>query len=293
MRVLIVAAGMVSGAGLALLIREFVPRHPHSGDAIARLTGATPTTATPTEGHGLAERVGRQVLARATTWTALRIPYRDLDLLRISPTRFVGEKVIFACLGLATPPAAAAGMSVFGTALPFAVPAVAGLALGVAASYVPNYNVADDAARARAAFDRSMTSYTDLVAMELAAGVGLHQAMTSAAKAGDSWVFHRLRYELARADLNDQHPWHALRAVGEELRLPGVIKTATVVALAGDKGASIVDVLRDRAKEMRDEQLNIDKARAGARTERATVPVSMTTIVFLTILIVPMITQTV
>ncbi|NEE01174.1 type II secretion system F family protein [Phytoactinopolyspora halotolerans] len=290
---LIVACGMVAGAGLALLIREYVPRQPHPGDAIARLTGAAPTYTVAATDGSVADRLGRRMAAVAGTWTALRIPHNDLELLRIPVTRFIGEKIIFAFIGLATPAAAAASMSVFGTAPPVAIPSVAGLVLAVVASYVPNYNVAEQARTARAEFDRTMTSYVDLVAMDLAAGVGLHQAMHDAAHVADSWVFHRLRHELARAELNDRQPWDALRAVGEDLRLPSLTKTATVVALAGNKGASIVDVLRDRATGMRDEQLNLDKARAGARTERATVPVSMTTIVFLTILIVPMITQTV
>ncbi|WP_162452913.1 type II secretion system F family protein [Phytoactinopolyspora mesophila] len=196
--------------------------------------------------------------------------------------------MLFALVGLVTPPAAVLAVSLTGIGVPVVIPAVVGVGLGLAMSFLPYYNVADGAKRARAEFSRAMTCYIDLVALERAAGAGPVQALEHAAAVGDSWVFHRLRDELARSRYRGTSAWEALRAVGEELRLPELVQAGDVMRLAAVEGATVYDNLRARAHDMRNELLTQDKAAAGVRTERASAPVAMTTIVFLLIFATPL-----
>ena len=291
MRQLAIAAGMIAALGAMLILREFRPRHPHAADTAARLTGTAQVTYVDEDSTDLTNRVGRAVLRHAGTWSVLRIPHRDLQLLRVSVTRFVGEKVLLALVGLLIPAAATVVASLTGLQLPFTIPAVAGLAMSAVLFFVPNWTIADKANTARKEWKRAMTCYVDLVALERAGGAGAIQSLEHAATIGDSWVFARLSEELDRARWSQEPAWGALRSVGEELRLPELVKTADVMRLAGDQGATVYENLRARASEMRNEQLTDDKARAGARTERAVLPVALTAIVFVLTLIVPMAMQ--
>src|SRR3546814_13848785 len=74
-------------------------------------------------------------------------PRKDLALLQISETRFYGEKVVWAMLGLIMPPLLAGFFSLIGLPLPFAIPTLGSLALAALFWFMPNYNAADDATR--------------------------------------------------------------------------------------------------------------------------------------------------
>ncbi|NED96855.1 hypothetical protein G1H11_16230 [Phytoactinopolyspora alkaliphila] len=286
---LTILAGMIAGLGALLVIREFVPRHPHPIEAARRLTTITRTVPTTTDdGGGLSVGLGRLILRRGGSWSILRIPHRDLALLGMSVSRFLGERGLLALAGLASPTASAVGASLAGWTPPIAVPVAVSLLAATTLSFLPYYTVAQQASRARAEFARAMTCYVDLVALERAGGAGPVQSLEHAATVGDSWVFARLRDELARARYRGTPAWDALRNVGEELRLPQLVKTGDVMRLAGLEGATVYDNLRARAMDMRNELLTHDKAESGVRTERATAPVAVTSIVFLLILATPM-----
>lgn len=288
---LVIAAGMIAAIGVLLIVREFRPRNPHAPDTAARLTGTAQVAYVDEDSTDFTDRLGRAVLRHVGSWSLLRIPHRDLQLLRISVTQFLGEKVLLAFVGLFMPVAASMVASIVGLQLPFVFPAIASLALAVVLFFVPNWSLAEKASTARAEFARSMTCYVDLVALERAGGAGATQSLEDAATIGDSWVFQRLSEELDRARWNREPAWAALRTVGEELRLAELVKTADVMRLAGDQGATVYENLRARASEMRNEQLTSDKARAGARTERAVLPLAFTAIVFITMLVYPMAIQ--
>ena len=49
-------------------------------------------------------------------------PRKDLAILQISETRFYGEKVVWALLGLVMPPLLAAFFALIGLPLPFVIP---------------------------------------------------------------------------------------------------------------------------------------------------------------------------
>ncbi|TDD66988.1 hypothetical protein E1262_20410 [Jiangella aurantiaca] len=293
---LAVLLGLGGGAGLLVIIRELVGpvcRLPHPVDTARRLTGAADPSgdlagATDLAGAGgLAGRVGRVVLRRSAGSSVLHVPYRDLALLRRSAAQFLGERAIWAAIGLVLPTAATAALAIGGVWLPFVVPAVTGLVTAVLLSYLPPYTVADLARAKRAEFRRAMATYVDLVALERAAGSGATQSLESAARIGESWAFRRVRDELAHARWAGVPAWEALRAVGRELRLPELTDTGDVMRMSAREGATVYDVLRARASAMRSELLTTDQARAGSRTERATAPLAATAVVFMLILAAP------
>src|SRR5674476_1662333 len=53
-------------------------------------------------------------------------------------------------------------------------------------------------------------------------------ALASAAEIGDSWVFSRIREELARARYNGQPPWDALNELSDTLGLPELADVAHI-----------------------------------------------------------------
>ncbi|WP_026874226.1 type II secretion system F family protein [Jiangella gansuensis] len=286
-----VLLGLLAGAGLLMILRELIgrpTRRPHPVHTARRLTGADASAGDPVgSDDGWAGRVGRVMLRRAGGWALLHVPHRDLALLRRSVPQFLGERAVCAGIGMLLPAAGSAMLAVSGVTLPVTVPTVTGVVAAVAMSFLPLANVADLARAKRAEFRRAMTSYIDLVALERAAGAGTTQALESAARIGESWAFHRLRDELAHARWSGVPAWEALRAVGDDLRLPDLADTADVMRMSAVEGATVYDVLRARASAMRSEILATDQARAGARTERATAPLAATSVVFMLLLATP------
>lgn len=287
--------GLGVGLGLILIFGELVgrrTRQPHLATTADRLTGAVDFTADRTSDlDSRTGRVGRLVLRHAAGWPLLHVPHRDLALLRKSVAPFVGERVVCAGIGLALPPVSVLVLALTGVSLPFAVPVGLGIVLAVGMSFIPLYSVTNLARTKRGEFRRAMTLYVDLVALERAAGAGATQSLESAAQIGTSWAFRRLRDELAHARWAGVPAWDALRVIGDELKLPELAETAAVMRMSAREGATVYDVLRARAAAMRNEILAGDQARAGSRTERATVPMAATAIVFLLILAAPIAMQ--
>ena len=153
--------------------------------------------------------------------------------------------------------------------------------------FVPNYNVIDDAKKARLEFARALGAYIDLVALERNNGSGVRQAMEAAALVGDSWVFTRLSEELTRSRWSGQPPWDALHTLADELGLPELDDFADIMRLSGEEGASVYSHLRARSAAMRTAMLNDEVAEANAVGERMTIPGSLLGVVFMALLVAP------
>ena len=153
--------------------------------------------------------------------------------------------------------------------------------------FLPNYNVRDDAKKARAEFSRALGAYIDFVALERNSGAGPRQAMEVAAGVGDSWVFRRLGEELARTRWSGLTPWDALHALALELGLPELDDLADIMRLSGEEGAQIYRSLRARSAGMRSAMLATEKARANEVGEKMSIPMSLLGVIFLAILVAP------
>jgi len=174
-----------------------------------------------------------------------------------------------------------------GFGMPVGVPVAGTLLFAVGMFLLPDWNVRDDARRARAEFGRALGAYIDLVALERHSGSGTRQAMEVAADVGDSWVFRRLGEELARSRWSGLPPWQALHDLSTELGLPELADLADIMRLSGQEGAQVYSNLRARSAGMRSAMLNAELAKANEIGERMSIPMSILGVIFLAMLIGP------
>lgn len=300
---LAVLAGATAGLGATLIVRELLPSQPQLAAALERLqppqltrTASPPATATGPAGRpggtsSLETRVGLRLQRQLEGAPFVRIPTRELSLLRTPVANYLGSKVLLGLLGLAFPTVFTLVAAVMGYALPLVVPAVGGLALGALLFLTPDLEVKRTAAAAREEFARATSAYIDLTALERAAGAGATQALEQAATVGDSWVFVRLREELVRARLSGTPPWDALHALAEELALPELSDLADIMRLSGEEGAAVADTLRARSRGLRVALLTKEQTRANEDSERMVIPVALLGLIFLVILGAPAIVR--
>ncbi len=284
------ASGALIGLGAALLIGLIFPAEPDLVDTLARLTPAPrrrADTDDPAEVAGGQERLGIWAMKTLPTASWLRTPAKDLAVLRTGPARFLGQKILYAVLGLAIPAMLTGFFALLGLTFPIAVPGIASIGLGVAMFFLPDYNAADEAKQARLEFSRALGAYIDLVALERNGGSGSRQALEVAAQVGDSWVFRRLSEELARSRWSGQPPWDALRGLADELGLPDLSDLADIMRLAGDQDTQVYAQLRARSASMRTAMLTAELAKANLIEERMYIPASLLGLVFLCLLIAP------
>lgn len=284
-----IAAGCLAGLGLTLIVWRLVPADPHLMTALERLAPdrAGVDAGLPDETGGLPDRLGRWVQRHAPMPGWLRIPTRELAVLRIPVHRYLGEKALYAVIGLLFPPLAAVVLGLVGAYPPVAVPLAGSLALALLLSFVPDYNAHTDARTARQEFTRALGAYIDLVALERAGGAGSAQALETAATVGDSWVFRRLREELARARWSGTPPWNALSLLSDELGLPELGDLSDIMRLSGEEGATVYATLRARSASLRSALLSDEHAKANAAAEKMTMPVAVLSLIFLVLLATP------
>jgi hypothetical protein len=281
--------GLMEAAGVVLLVSRLVPARPDLADALDRLSpdAGRPAPGVEVEGSSAAERLGRWGMRLFPEVVWGQAPVQQLALLRISTVRFYGEKLLFGMLGLVVVPLLSVLMAVLGWRLPVVLPVVATVGLAVGMFFLPDYNVRDDAKRARTEFARALGAYADLVALERNAGSGPRQALEVAAAVGDSWVFRRLREELAFSSWSGEQPWQALRRLSQELGVTELGDLADIVRLSGEEGAQIYGQLRARSAAMRAAMLNDEVAYANAVGEKLSIPMSILGVIFLMILVAP------
>ncbi len=286
---LAILGGGLIGFGLSLAVWRLVPAAPDLAAALDNLAPerALPRTAATLTPTNTQDRVGLWVMRQLPVPSWWRTPTRELAILRIPPHRYYGEKALYFILGLVFPAALAAISTLFGIALPIAVPLLASLTFAVALSFLPDYNVRSDAAAGRQEFNRALGAYIDLVALERAAGSAPRQAMENAADIGDSWVFKRISEELARSRWSGVTPWNSLTELADELGLPELADVADIMRLSGEESAAVYGNLRARSTAMRDALTNTELAKANAAGERMSIPVALLALVFLVILAMP------
>lgn len=286
---LALAGGALIGLGVALIVARLVPAEPDLADALDRLTPGRGRAGAPVPDSAATgkDRLGLWAIRALPPAVWVRTPTRELSLLRIPVARFYGDKLTSALLGLLIPPLLAFFFDLIGLGFPIALPAIASLGLAVVMFFLPNYNVLDQAKRARLEFARALGAYIDLVALERNSGSGVRQAMEAAAAVGDSWVFTRLSEELTRSRWSGQPPWDALHVLAEELGLPELDDFADIMRLSGEEGVSVYATLRARSAAMRTAMLNDEIAEANAIGERMSIPGSLLGVIFMALLVAP------
>ena len=282
-------AGALMGAGVALLAWQLVPAQPDLADALARLDPKSPVAVSMVdEASGDArERLGRWALRTMPPRVWGTVPVADLAALRMPLSRYYGEKVMYFLFGVLIAPLFGAFLALLGWSVPVVIPAGASLALGVGMFLLPNHNVRDEAKRAREDFRRALVAYYELVAMERMGGSGHRQALMNAAGVGDSWIFRRLREELARSAWAGLGPWDVLKQMGDDLDVTELGELAQAMELSGAEGTQVAATLRARAGSLRAALLSEDMGRANEVGERMSIPMSLLGVIFMAILVCP------
>lgn len=286
----VVALGMLAGAGLALLVREFSPEHPRLSDAMSNLA---PVPSTTRPGPALPAPAGTERLGAWAESTLTRLPgvsTPDVDLRLIGRTGrwFWAQKLTCVLIGLVIPSTAGILASLLGVGLPIAVPAGLGLIVAAVMWVVPDSYVRTQAARARSDFASAAVSYLRLVAIKRLGGRGVVESLTSAANLSDAWMFVRIREELALADMAGLTPWAALDRVADEIAVPELREIADIARLS-EQGSAISDNLLARASSMRDRILSREHTAATAATTSLAVPLAVLLYVFVAALLYPMV----
>ena len=276
----VVAAGLLAGLGLWLLLRELLPSAPRLDAAVNRLdapAAAAPVAAAPAGGGGrragLAARIGA-----ALPW--LPAPGADLALLGQDRESFLASKITCGFAGLATVPVLSALLLAAGHRLPLAVPVLASLVLGCALFLAPDLVTKINAAEKRADFRHALTSYLDLVALERGAGSAPTEALEAAAALGGGWAFQRIAAALDAARRAGRAPWS------------GLADLADIAGVAGQEGARIIDTLTARAASMRAAALSADRAVSGSRSTTMVIPIALLGAGFLLLIVFPVVYRT-
>jgi Flp pilus assembly protein TadB len=197
---------------------------------------------------------------------------RDLRMLEIAPSAFMGAKVASALAGLVVAPSVAAFAALAGVGVSWRLPALGAVILAGAGFVIPDLDVHAKAERQRRAFRRSLSGFLDMVTLALAAGELISGALTKASQSGDGWVFALVRRTLRDAEQRGISPWDALGRAGEERGLDELCELAASVRLAGTDGAQIRKTLTAKAESLRARTLADMQADANEATTRMVLP---------------------
>jgi tight adherence protein C len=272
---LVLLLGVGTGVGLWLILVGLFPRPPRLDKALHAPHALTPApNPDGAQAHGWAARWGRPAV-RWLRQAGLPVAgtRRDLATLDKPVDVHLAEQATAAVFGLLLPPAAAALLALGGVHIGAGLPTMASLLCGVAGFLTPELSLRSEAAKYRAAFRDSLSSFLDLVVISLAAGSGVDQALDEAATVGSGPAYAELRYALAEARLARVPPWDVLATLGRRVALPELVQLAGTVGLAGTEGAKVRASLRSRAISMRERQLTDAEGEANAATERMSLPI--------------------
>jgi Flp pilus assembly protein TadB len=215
----------------------------------------------------------------------------DLSILDRGWEAFLTTKIGLAAYGFIFVPLIYGLLWVLGVHLTVLVPVWLTLLVAAGFFMLPDIEVRQKAKERREDFRRVVSAYLDLVAMSLAGGRGLPEALMSAAEISDGWAVRRIRNTLADARLSGQTQWAALGALGTAIGIDELIDLGHALALTADDGAKIRTSLSSRAETMRRRELSDIEGKAGQKSQSMLVAQVLLCTGFLVFLIYPAITQ--
>jgi tight adherence protein C len=293
---LVVAAALMFGAGLWLLVSTLWPARTPLAVALQRLH--TPGLPRPVDVPSTASeqsplvRSGRWLLRRTKgagfnderTMQDLAVIHRPLEVQ-------AGATVMAAVAGAVLGPLAWVLVGVTGTALPAIIPlwfALLGLLVG---GIAPRVVLRAEAAKARKDFRHALGAYLDVLVLLLAANEGPEGAMETAARAGNGPAFMELRRATVQARLSGDPIWDALDELGRRINVPEVCEVAAAGGLAGERGAAIRKSLVAKARSLRTTSLASSEADARRRSQAMFAPIVLMGFGFVLFLMYPLVSS--
>ncbi|RBQ13972.1 type II secretion protein F [Spongiactinospora rosea] len=272
---LVLGGGAALGLGAFLMVAAFLPAPPALGPAMERLR--------PGAGGTSRERLSARARL-AGSLIGARVPRADLAMIGKTADDYLVKKGLVIALGAAGPLLLWAWCGVLGIALPWPITWGTCAAFAVAVFFAPDFSIRKDAADARKAFRQAIVAYLDLVALARAAGSGPAEALEASAKIGDGWTFQRLAIALDPTRRGAGSAWDELARLAREINVPELGDLASIAAIAGTRGAGILDTLMAKAQSLREVELSREIAKAKSRTETMTVPMALSVVGFLLLL---------
>jgi tight adherence protein C len=268
--------GLGFGVGACLLVLGLRPAPLTATARLHLLDQPAATASTPTVGqpagalHRLRLWLGLRTVS-ATDEHALAVLSGDVSAdLAVTGTAaelHAGTKALAGLAGLLVPALLGGLLATAGLTLPLLVPLWLCLTAAAVGYLLPDLRLRRAAAEARRAFRTSVAAFLDLVAMRMASGSGLAEALHDAASIGHGPAFARIRGALADARTDGLSPAQALGLLGTQLQLPDLIEVATRLRLVDTSGAQAQASLRAQAASLRDRELADAQGRANEQSQ--------------------------
>lgn len=269
-------AGAFFGLGGYLLFRALFPPRPGLSarlaafDAVRRRGEAEPSRRTGANARvtGLRARVGRSLAEfyEARGWQQ-RSVRADLALLDRSFEGFLATKFLLSAAAIVFIPILVGYFAILGLDVVIAVPVWLGVFFALIFFLLPDMQLRQEAASRRRDFRHAVSAFLDLVAMNLAGGRGVPEALMTAANVGDGWAVRRIRDALSNARITGITPWQALGRLGEDVNVDELRDLSAALALVADDGAKVRQSLSARAASMRSRELSDIEGKAGERSQ--------------------------
>jgi len=263
-------AGAVAGTGLFLFLLALVPKRASLARQVASFDGTRPPVrqATAEAENAVSRRLGRALAAfcaeQGWEFPSLRA---NLSIAGRSFESFLASKVLLGLFGLLLGPVLLLLFGLAGVQIPVVIPVWLGVAVGGVFFFLPDLEVKQKAGARRRDFRHAIGAFLDLVAMNLAGGRGVPEALLAASEIGSGWALWRLRDALANARITGQTPWQALGALGEEVRVDELRDLAAALSLVADDGAKVRESLTARAASLRRRELADLEGQAGEKSQ--------------------------
>jgi tight adherence protein C len=211
----------------------------------------------------------------------------DLSLLGRTVEGHLAISVLAALGGFVAPIVFDVVLIVAGIGFSVPMSFVLGFLFALLGAVIPTLDVRSKAAERRRDFRHVVGSFLDLVAMNLAGGRGVPEALSMAASLSDGWAMTRIRDTLLTARLHGVTPWAALGELGEEVRIEELRDLASALALVAEDGAKVRESLAARASSLRRRELAEVEGKAGERSQSMLVAQLLLCLGFLIFLLYP------
>ncbi|MGH3156821.1 MAG: type II secretion system F family protein [Streptosporangiaceae bacterium] len=287
-----ILAGAIAGGGLFLLAFALIPRRMSLARQIAALGTPTqayqPTRRTAGEESEFSRRLG-EALARFCAeqgweFSSLR---GNLRLVGKSFESYLATKVLLALFGLVIVPLLFAGVSIAGLHISILIPVWVALVVAAVFFFLPDLELQQKANKRRKDFRHAVGAFLDLVAMSLAGGRGVPEALMGASEIGGGWAMWLIKDALANARIGGHTPWHALGLLGEELKVDELRDLAAALSLVAEDGAKVRESLTARAASLRRKEIADLEGQAGERSQSMLVAQMLMCAGFMVFLIFP------
>jgi len=284
----VILGGSTIAIGAALIFSGSLVRPPRLKEALATLDGHSGLVVIEADGERSVDETER--LERWASAMSQRLPLSDKTRQRLAQQgRTIGDlfvaKLVLALAGLFVP-VLLGGVAWWLGLINSPWPLGLSLVGAVAGYLLPDWQLREHSVAWQQHSADAISVYFDLVTLIRLGNASAVQSLRDAAELSSAPVFIEMADALNRARLQQRPPWGELNRLSQKLGLPEVSDLASIMAL-DDQGASLVDSLRARVKELRRAHLAAAKLEAQKRAEAMTIWMVVPVLIFALIFLIP------